>query len=93
MMAKSKAKQPIENWNYEATVDRVEEILEAIEGGDLELAEVFSQFAVGVDYLNQCESFLAQQQEQVELLLETLGENGRAAEWDVAKVAPRPPLL
>ena len=90
-MAKSKAKQPIEDWNYEATVDRVEEILEAIEGGDLELAEVFSQFAVGVDYLNQCESFLAQQQEQVELLLETLGENGRSGQWDVGKVSPRPP--
>jgi hypothetical protein len=25
------------NWNYEATVDRVEEILAEIEGGDLEL--------------------------------------------------------
>jgi exodeoxyribonuclease VII small subunit len=92
-MAKSKAKQPIEDWNYEATVDRVEDILDAIEGGELDLAEVFSQFATGVDCLNQCESFLARQQEQVELLLETLGENPRSSEWDLGKVAPRPPLI
>jgi exodeoxyribonuclease VII small subunit len=63
-------------WNYEETVDGVEEILAAIEGGNLELTEVFSQFAVAVDRLNQCESFLAIQREQVELLLESLGKIG-----------------
>jgi exodeoxyribonuclease VII small subunit len=61
-------------WNYEETVDGVEEILAAIEGGNLELTEVFSQFAVAVDRLNQCENFLATQREQVELLLENLGK-------------------
>jgi exodeoxyribonuclease VII small subunit len=63
-------------WNYEETVEGVEEILAAIEGGDLELTEVFSQFAVAVDRLNQCENFLATQREQVELLLENLGKLG-----------------
>ncbi len=63
-------------WNYESTVEGVEEILAAIEGGDLELTEVFSQFAVAVDRLNQCENFLATQREQVELLLENLGKLG-----------------
>ena len=62
----------LEGWNYEDTVDRVEEILAAIEGGDLDLAEVFSQFGVAVERLQECESFLAKQQAQVELLLETL---------------------
>jgi exodeoxyribonuclease VII small subunit len=63
-------------WNYEETVDGVEEILAAIEGGNLELTEVFSQFAVAVDRLQQCEEFLATQREQVELLLENLGKLG-----------------
>lgn len=63
-------------WNYEETVNGVEEILAAIEGGDLELTEVFSQFAVAVDRLNQCENFLSTQREQVELLLENLGKLG-----------------
>jgi exodeoxyribonuclease VII small subunit len=64
------------DWNYEATVARVENILNAIEGGDLELTEVFSQFAVAVDSLQQCENFLVQQRGQVELLLENLGNLG-----------------
>ncbi len=63
-------------WNYEETIEGVEEILTAIEGGDLELTEVFSQFAVAVDRLQQCENFLATQREQVELLLENLGKLG-----------------
>jgi exodeoxyribonuclease VII small subunit len=61
-------------WKYEATVARVEEILDEIEAGDLELTEVFSQFAVAVESLQQCENFLSQQREQVELLLENLGD-------------------
>ena len=63
-----------QKWNYEQTVARVEEILETIEGGELELTEVFSQFAVAVESLQQCENFLSAQREQVELLLENLGE-------------------
>ncbi len=61
------------NWKYEETVDRVEEILAKIEGGDLDLAEVFSQFEIAVASLQQCESFLAEHRERVELLLENLG--------------------
>jgi exodeoxyribonuclease VII small subunit len=63
-----------QKWNYEQMVERVEEILEAIEGGELELTEVFSQFAVAVESLQQCENFLSAQREQVELLLEHLGD-------------------
>jgi exodeoxyribonuclease VII small subunit len=59
---------------YEERVAQVEEILGEIEGGDLELTEVFSRFTVAVESLQQCESFLSQQREQVELLLENLGD-------------------
>jgi exodeoxyribonuclease VII small subunit len=65
-------KNPQTNWSYEATVEQVENILEAIESGDLELQEVLAQFEIGVAALRQCGEFLAVQQEQVELLLETL---------------------
>jgi exodeoxyribonuclease VII small subunit len=92
MMAKSKTKQSVEDWNYEVTVARVEEILDAIEGGDLDLAEVFDRFAVGVDYLQQCDRFLTTQQERVELLLETLGEPDRFPDWEISQVSPRPPI-
>ncbi|MGQ4647143.1 exodeoxyribonuclease VII small subunit [Lyngbya aestuarii] len=63
---------PPQNWNYEATVAQVENIIEQIEAGELELAEVFEQFSAAVEYLRQCEAFLNQRQQQMDLLIETL---------------------
>ncbi len=60
------------HWNYETTVAEIESIINRIEGGELELAEVFDQFAIAVEQLRQCESFLTRQQQQVDLLIETL---------------------
>ncbi len=61
-----------DGWNYEATVNRVEEIMAQIEAGELELAEVFDQFAAAMEYLRQCEIFLSQRQKQMDVLIETL---------------------
>lgn len=61
-----------EAWNYEQTVAQVEEILTRIESGELELADVFEEFSTAVEYLRQCETFLAERQRQVDLLIETL---------------------
>ncbi|WP_432808514.1 exodeoxyribonuclease VII small subunit [Pantanalinema sp. GBBB05] len=63
-----------DDWNYEATVKQVEAIMMRIESGELELAEVFEQFAAAVEYLRQCETFLAQRQQQMDLLIETLSD-------------------
>jgi exodeoxyribonuclease VII small subunit len=63
---------PPEAWNYEATVAQVETIIEQIEAGKLELAEVFEQFAAAVKYLRQCEDFLQERQQHMNLLIETL---------------------
>jgi exodeoxyribonuclease VII small subunit len=64
-----------EDWNYESTVRQVEAIVERIESGELELAAVFDQFAEAVNYLQQCEDFLSQRQQQVDLLIETLTDD------------------
>lgn len=61
-----------EDWNYEATVDQVETIIKQIEAGELDLAEVFEQFAAAVKHLRQCEAFLQQRQQQMDLIIETL---------------------
>jgi exodeoxyribonuclease VII small subunit len=61
-----------EAWNYEATVAQVETIIEQIEAGELELAEVFEQFAAAVKSLRECEAFLQQRQQQMDLLIEKL---------------------
>nr|WP_290222278.1 exodeoxyribonuclease VII small subunit [Trichocoleus desertorum] len=60
------------NWSYEATVDQIETIIGRIEAGELELTEVFDQFATAVDQLRQCETFLHQRQQQMDLLIEKL---------------------
>jgi exodeoxyribonuclease VII small subunit len=64
----------MEGWNYEAKVIEVEGIIARIEAGELELSEVFDQFSKAVEYLRQCESFLQQRQQQVDLLIETLSD-------------------
>ncbi|HEY9640776.1 MAG TPA: exodeoxyribonuclease VII small subunit [Coleofasciculaceae cyanobacterium] len=60
------------NWNYEMTVSEIETIINRIELGELELADVFNQFSIAVEQLRQCEAFLVRQQQQVDLLIETL---------------------
>lgn len=62
------------NWNYEATVAKVEQIISQLESGELELAEVFTEFTTAVEYLRECEAFLNQKQQQMTLLVETLTE-------------------
>lgn len=59
-------------WNYEATVVQIEAIINRIEMGELELAEVFDQFAIAVHQLRRCEAFLNRQKGQIDLLIETL---------------------
>ena len=66
------AKPLQQNWNYEKAVAEVEKIIARIEAGELELEEVFDSFAVAVEYLRQCETFLQQRQQQVDLMIETL---------------------
>ena len=63
-----------EDWNYEAAVAKVEAIVVQIEAGELDLEEVFDQFAAAIEYLRQCETFLQERQQQVDLLIETLNE-------------------
>jgi exodeoxyribonuclease VII small subunit len=65
----------IPDWSYEETVAEVETIIEQIEAGKLPLAEVFERYAAAVKYLNQCDAFLQERQQQMDLLIETLSED------------------
>ena len=60
------------DWNYEETADRIEAIIDRVESGELPLEEVFEQFAVAVECLQECESFLARGEEQMDLSIELL---------------------
>ncbi|PSN14649.1 exodeoxyribonuclease VII small subunit [filamentous cyanobacterium CCT1] len=66
---------PAETWNYEATVATVEGIIADLESGSLPLATVLSQFEQAVQALQQCETYLHEKQQQVDLLIETLADS------------------
>jgi exodeoxyribonuclease VII small subunit len=62
-------------WSYEETVKHIETTIARIESGELELAAVFDEFAEAVTNLRQCELFLAERQQQMDLLIETLSDS------------------
>ncbi|EAZ88123.1 exodeoxyribonuclease VII small subunit [Crocosphaera chwakensis] len=62
------------DWDYETAISSVEEIINNIESGNLPLENVFQEFEVAVQEINQCEQFLNQGMEKMELLIETLEE-------------------
>jgi len=63
------------NWSYEATVSEVEAIIAELESGQLPLADVLTQFEQAVQALQQCETYLADKQKQVNVLIETLSDS------------------
>lgn len=62
------------DWSYEATLAKIEGIIAQIESGQLDLAAVFDQFSIAAQMLQQCEMFLKQRQQQMDLLVEVLEE-------------------
>lgn len=64
-----------EKWTYEATVRKIQYIIEQIESGELELAEVFDEFTLATEYLEQCENFLASKQQHITAVIENLISN------------------
>lgn len=58
--------------NYEAKVSKIEEIIQQIETGNLEMTSMFESFSLAKQYLKECEDFLNQKQQQLDLDIETL---------------------
>ncbi len=63
------------DWNYEESINNIEQIIDEIESGSLPLDAVFSQFESAVEQLQQCEAFLNKGKEKMELLIETLEDD------------------
>ncbi|MGF1567470.1 MAG: exodeoxyribonuclease VII small subunit [Nodosilinea sp.] len=75
MPAKSSGpKAQPESWSYEAAVAAVETIIADLESGQLPLATVLTQFEQAVQALQQCETYLSEKQNQVNVLIETLSD-------------------
>ena len=68
-------KKPAEIWNYESTVEKIEDILYLMESGDMSLSDLFEQFNVAAEYLKTCDRFLTERRAQVELSIEHLTDD------------------
>lgn len=71
-----------DDWSYEAAVENIEAIVMQLETGDLDLAKVFERFEQAVGQLRQCEQFLKEKQQQVDLLVETLEDSLKDSQTD-----------
>ncbi|PSB04385.1 exodeoxyribonuclease VII small subunit [Merismopedia glauca] len=60
------------DWTYEDTVAKAEKIINSIESGKLSLSEVFEQFQLASSYLRECERFLEQKRQEMNLSIEYL---------------------
>ncbi|MDA0672347.1 MAG: exodeoxyribonuclease VII small subunit [Cyanobacteria bacterium] len=64
------------DWSYEAAVANIEDTVARLEQGDLPLATIFATFEAAVTELRRCETFLQAKQQQADLLIETLMDEG-----------------
>jgi exodeoxyribonuclease VII small subunit len=74
--------------HYNELVQRLGQIVEALEGGDLSLEDSLDRFAEGVTLVKQGEALLAQAEKRIEQLL---SDDGRTAPLQVAEVTPAAP--
>ncbi|WP_445301532.1 exodeoxyribonuclease VII small subunit [Microcoleus sp. MOSTC5] len=67
-----RARFQTEEEHWQLLQNRIEAIIDRVESGELPLEEVFEQFAVAVECLQECEKFLARGKEQMDLSIELL---------------------
>ncbi|MFS8795385.1 exodeoxyribonuclease VII small subunit [Synechococcus sp. R55.8] len=70
-MSRRKREEP---WRYEAAIAEVETLIAQIESGELDLAEVVERFQQAAQTLKTCADFLEQKRQQVEIIIEQLGQ-------------------
>ena len=67
-MAKEKSSTPETQPSFEASLDALEEIVHALEEGQIGLAEALARYEQGVKLLRQCYELLAGAERKIELL-------------------------
>jgi exodeoxyribonuclease VII small subunit len=67
----TKSKKPVD---FEQALDQLENLVEAMEGGDLSLEDSLKAFEQGIKLSRECQTALSTAEQKVQLLLE---ENGQ----------------
>ena len=86
-MSASQKGPPQGQGQYAELVQRLGQIVEALEGGELSLETSLDRFAEGVTLVKQGEALLAQAEKRIEQLL---SDDGRTAPLRLPDAAPAP---
>ena len=73
----AKNKKPVD---FEQSLDQLENLVEAMEGGDLSLEDSLKAFEKGIKLSRECQTALSTAEQKVQLLLE---ENGQLKAVDL----------
>ena len=68
---KSPGAKDNKSFDFEASLNELEKLVDALEGGDLSLEQSLQDFERGINLTRSCQSALTEAQQKVKILLET----------------------
>ncbi len=83
-MVKESAKQAEQQPDFEAALEELETLVEAMETGDISLEESLAKFERGIALTRQCQQVLKQAEQKVQILMQ---ENADPEPFEPASVA------
>ena len=63
------------SFDFEASLNELEKLVDALEGGDLTLEQSLKDFERGINLTRACQKALTEAQQKVQILLEKNGQN------------------
>ncbi len=64
-----------ESFDFEASLNELEKLVDALEGGDLTLEQSLKDFERGINLTRACQTALTEAQQKVQILLEKNGQS------------------
>lgn len=71
----SKSTKESEPFDFEVSLNELEKLVDALEGGDLTLEQSLQDFERGINLTRACQSALTEAHQKVQILLEKNGQN------------------
>ena len=71
----AKSVDKAESFDFEASLNELEKLVDALEGGDLTLEQSLKDFERGINLTRACQNALTKAQQKVQILLEKNGQN------------------
>lgn len=60
--------------NFESTLDKLESIVQKLEGGELGLDQSIKEFESGIQLYKDCKDYLAEAEKKIQVLTDSLKE-------------------